>query len=639
MPASDWPEVPSTLPDGRAFVDWNDRTAYRQTLVVAQRHPQADDANPGTEERPLRTVSAAAQRTQPGDQVLVRAGIYRETVAPTRGGTGPDGMIWFRAAPGEEVILSGAEPWTGPFETVESWNGRPVESWSDRPEQDRPTLWTGVPSAARTGAYNAFALPLFSAQSWFPFFRRPPAEYRRILMPRGEIFHGEQSLRPVTGPFPRLDEAGSFAVLGAGERIIFRLAKDAQPKDSRLEISVREFVFRPAKPGLGYIRLSGFIVERAANGTPWPQRGAISTHSGHHWIIEDNWIRDISAVGIDIGQGGTFDWSGPGNPAEVGGHIVRRNRLERIGVTGICGTGGITNVLIEQNHLEAIGIRGVEHGAESAAIKLHRSKDTLIRRNVILGLRHASGVWLDFLCGNSRVSQNVIHDVETILAGIYIEANRETVMADGNVVSNLRDDPTNVPPKDDLAGGIGISVDISDRAVVAHNLIAPGPQGAWAVAVHHAQKLRPIEGGVIAVRDNAVLHNIMLSTGSRRMLLHRPELTRVEGNAHGGSDAPTGFEVLEVGRTASYRFSDWQQLGFDRQGAVLDLRLTIDPSARVLRISTDRPTADFNRAPHLPGYAGVGPFSPATGTALAPGATVTLPFPAPRRGPLAPPQP
>jgi len=42
----------------------------------------------------------------------LHAGIYRERVVPRRGGNGPDSMIAYEAAPGGEVIVSGAEAWT-----------------------------------------------------------------------------------------------------------------------------------------------------------------------------------------------------------------------------------------------------------------------------------------------------------------------------------------------------------------------------------------------------------------------------------------------------------------------------------------------------------------------------------------------
>jgi len=52
-----------------------------RTIVVNQKHRLASDENPGTAQRPLKTINAAAQIAQPGDTVLVRAGTYRERVA------------------------------------------------------------------------------------------------------------------------------------------------------------------------------------------------------------------------------------------------------------------------------------------------------------------------------------------------------------------------------------------------------------------------------------------------------------------------------------------------------------------------------------------------------------------------------
>ena len=60
------------------------------TFVVNNRAANASDENPGTEASPLKTIQAGADRAQPGDTVLVRAGIYREEVIPPRGSTSPD---------------------------------------------------------------------------------------------------------------------------------------------------------------------------------------------------------------------------------------------------------------------------------------------------------------------------------------------------------------------------------------------------------------------------------------------------------------------------------------------------------------------------------------------------------------------
>jgi len=49
-----------------------------------------------------------AQILQPGERVVIMTGVYRERVAPRRGGTGPDKMISYEAAPGANVIVKGS---------------------------------------------------------------------------------------------------------------------------------------------------------------------------------------------------------------------------------------------------------------------------------------------------------------------------------------------------------------------------------------------------------------------------------------------------------------------------------------------------------------------------------------------------
>jgi hypothetical protein len=94
------------------------------TYEVAQRHPQASDEAPGTAERPWKTIDRAAAVVGPGDVVVIRGGVYRERVLVKASGT-TEAPIRFEAAPGEHVLLTGADRLTGWQQADES---RPVYS-------------------------------------------------------------------------------------------------------------------------------------------------------------------------------------------------------------------------------------------------------------------------------------------------------------------------------------------------------------------------------------------------------------------------------------------------------------------------------------------------------------------------------
>ena len=84
----------------------SDATEYHVALT-------GNDRNPGTQQSPLLTIGAAANLAQPGDTVTVHAGVYRERVAPPRGGTDEAHRIIYQAAPGEHVVITGSEPAKG----------------------------------------------------------------------------------------------------------------------------------------------------------------------------------------------------------------------------------------------------------------------------------------------------------------------------------------------------------------------------------------------------------------------------------------------------------------------------------------------------------------------------------------------
>ena len=69
--------------------------------------PNGKDANPGTEDKPWRTIQHAADTLQPGQTVYIHQGVYHESVTTTIGGNATQGPIVFINSPGEKPVIDG----------------------------------------------------------------------------------------------------------------------------------------------------------------------------------------------------------------------------------------------------------------------------------------------------------------------------------------------------------------------------------------------------------------------------------------------------------------------------------------------------------------------------------------------------
>jgi hypothetical protein len=67
--------------------------------------PTGDDANPGSAERPFRTIQKGADAAAAGDTVTITGGVYRERIVLHRSGNYFDRSIHLRAAPDQKVII------------------------------------------------------------------------------------------------------------------------------------------------------------------------------------------------------------------------------------------------------------------------------------------------------------------------------------------------------------------------------------------------------------------------------------------------------------------------------------------------------------------------------------------------------
>jgi hypothetical protein len=100
---------------------WEKTLHFSKTYYVDGQAKNADDKGPGTKERPFPHHQPAAQVLQPGERVVIAEGVYRECIRPARGGTSPDAMISYEAAPGAKVVVKGAA-------VVKDW--KPSEGWN-----------------------------------------------------------------------------------------------------------------------------------------------------------------------------------------------------------------------------------------------------------------------------------------------------------------------------------------------------------------------------------------------------------------------------------------------------------------------------------------------------------------------------
>lgn len=550
------------LANGRRFEFWAECTNYTRTYHVNPRHPRSSDKNPGTAELPLKTIQGAVDLAQPGEKVLIHEGFYREWIRPPRGGTGPDRMIAYEAGAGERVVVSGSETWHPKARPSRGWNlGNP----------SAPIWMADLPADIFKG-YNPFQVRNAYEHLYCYGDHKNVPWMQRAMMRRGMVFHGSQRLKQVYFAWDLAQQDGSFWVEEPGLRIHFRLPGDVDPEGVELEISAREQIFAPTEFGLGYIRVSGLTLEHAADGIPIPQRAALSTTRGHHWIIEDNKIQWANGCGLDIGL---QSWNAvPIDPC--GHHIVRRNHISHCGICGIAGARGVEHTLIEDNLLEHIGFHDMERLYECAAIKFHFAKHTLMRRNVIRHLRHAGGIWLDVDNENNRITGSVFADIATITGGVYSEMNFESNLIDHNIFWDIRSE--DFPPAGSpvpVWGG-ALRADCNETLIVAHNLF--GKVQAHTIAFSLFQSERAGGTGRTGVcRSNIAVNNVFIGC-PHRIHLGRREENMCDGNLYDRADHAMSFEIAFPAPPCRQDLPGVQRyFGLDLHSVECELKVEFDP--------------------------------------------------------------
>ena len=558
------------LPDGTEHISWEVPVTYSKTYYVDNGNPNASDMNEGTQERPFLTIGKAAEVLQPGERVVINSGVYREQVRPRQGGSGTDKLISYEAASGAKVTVKGSVP-----ASKEKWQKSTGYRIGSRPSDNPPAFYQYDLEDIDFNGYNPFGMAnlMHDDRSYFPWDNRE--QIKPHFLRRGMIFVDGRKLKQMESCSELGSNEDAFWVEHDGLTVHLRLSGNANPAEHDVEFVIRERVFAPKLQYLGYIKIKGITFEHAASGLPIPQRGLVSTNRGNHWIIEDCVIRHANSVGLDIGEG---TWTADRSVVPAGYTIVRRTHISDAGVCGIAGIRA-AHSLIESCLIENIGWQNVQRTFESAGIKIHYARNNVIANCVIRDIINGSGVWFDYECNNSRLTNslimNIYHDV-----GINMEASPKSGnMIDHNIIWNI----TSLEARSESSGN-GVNVAGSDEGIYAHNLIGMCENsGIW---------ITNMEGRIVAgsgglSRWNNVENNLFYRCGAAIDFEHRDNFA--EGNLYGRNGRAGGVRNrIIIPENIQPDIIAWQRyFGFDKNGAYANVNIRINSDDMTLTWSSE----------------------------------------------------
>ncbi|MEM7313071.1 MAG: right-handed parallel beta-helix repeat-containing protein, partial [Planctomycetota bacterium] len=403
-----------------------------RTWIVSN---SGDDSNPGSESRPLRTISRAASVAQPGDTILVRAGVYRERVTPPRGGQ-PDRPITYRGEKLGSVFLKGSDEWKPAWMADEGsvfYANLSDEMFTDDVYLDDA---------------NPFRVPLAST----PYGKNGRPELERFGKGDESISYNCGQLFVDGVPWKqcaRLEDVRNTVrswFYDVETKRIYVNFVELEPAKCQVEITTRRRIFAPHVRGLGHIIVEGFVMEHCGNQYPtnfwstpkWAQAGALGLRGGHHWIVRNNLIRYANFAAMDVGSGGGENERDPrtiNKDLLASDNLIENNYLVDNGGAGIIGSTSRRmvirgNVILRNNYLRFDGKKRYEH----AGIKCHYIRDGLIERNYVADSPLSDGIWLDNQFPGARITRNVV--VNNGGRGIFLEMSDykfDTAFVDHNV--------------------------------------------------------------------------------------------------------------------------------------------------------------------------------------------------------------
>ena len=586
------------LPNGQYFESWEKEQKYSRELHVNGNHPGASDKNDGTYDHPLKTINAAAQLADPGTRVLIHEGVYRECVAPERGGSGPDGMITYEAFGDGEVVIKASYE-AKDFKKSEGWN---LTRYSPEVKQEvnHTRVWEVTLDPDEFRGYNPFcAVNILHDRLFIEYDKTDMTTY---LNRRGMVFCDGKPLQQVA-LYPQLgDQAGTYWVEANGQTIHFRLEDDDEPWNHTIELTNREQCFAPKVPFLSYIKVKGITCAHAATGAPVPQRGSLSCYRGHHWIIEDCTIDWANGVGIDIGN---ECWHHTLKEGQVIGETIIRGC--KIFDAGVCAIAGLfaKHLLIEDNLIQGTGWQKMELSWEAGGIKVHDCTNSLIRRNIFKGTIRADHLWMDMSNENNRITRNLFLDGINQREAIFIECSRDDVnLIDNNIFWNVegRFDPADIPKEPGSSGwykmeensvvnGYAVYGEGTDHLHIVNNFIGKCKSAGYYAKTVAFRITWDTRGGT--ARDARIYNNVFYDCKEAAIKMPT-EHNESEGNLY--LNMPGGYlRILYPAPSVCLDLQAWKEFyGFDQEGQEGRFDISVDTEHFTMEIKKSPINSSFS---------------------------------------------
>ena len=387
--------------------------AVPAAYVVAQLHPAASDDNPGSADKPFKTIGAAVKNVKPGDTVVIETGVYREFVKIETSGTVKQ-PITFRAAPMARVEVTGAERLT---------------DW--RREEGTAEVFSSLWPYEYTG--------------WSSRRTQPNDDYH-VMIGRAEQVHVDNY--PLLQVLDRQHLArGTFYADLANRRLYLhdRNGMDIIKQRSVVEASVRQQVWVCKA---NYVHTRGLRFRYAANTA---QMGAVSIE-GDYNVLEDCLVEHLN------GSGAVF----------VGtGLVARRCVFRDNGWTGFdVGLGHdflMTECVCENNNTKNWN-RGW-----GAVNKLVLCRKAVIEKSIFRNNR-GNGLWFDIGNEDCVIRNCLIMDNED--AGIFYEISYGMHAHDNVIIGNGF-----APRFGAWGANGGIAISSSPYCLVERNLLIANKEG------------------------------------------------------------------------------------------------------------------------------------------------------------------